>query len=87
MNISENKPYRSLSEYLAGKAIHLKVPLSGTFELSPVCNFSCRMCYIRKTQKEVQDSPRGILTLNISLWNKSKTSLINLLQIITHIWD
>lgn len=64
MNISENKPYRSLSEYLAGKAIHLKVPLSGTFELSPVCNFSCRMCYIRKTQKEVQDSPRGILTLN-----------------------
>ncbi len=52
-----------MTEYLAHKAIRMKIPLSGTFELSPVCNFACRMCYVRKTQKEVQESPRGILTL------------------------
>lgn len=40
------------------------VPLSGTFELSPVCNFSCKMCYVRKTQKEVRESARSILTLD-----------------------
>ncbi len=40
------------------------IPLNGTFELSPVCNFSCRMCYVRKSQKEVMSSPRKILTLD-----------------------
>ncbi|MBR3997282.1 MAG: radical SAM protein, partial [Clostridia bacterium] len=52
-----------LTDYLARKAIAMKVPLIGTFELSPVCNFACTMCYVRRTQKEVQDHPRGILSL------------------------
>lgn len=55
---------RSLSDYLDGKALQKKVPLSGTFELSPVCNFSCKMCYVRKTHQEVLNSPRKILGLN-----------------------
>lgn len=64
MSTRENPSGARLSDYLAQKAIWMKVPLSGTFELSPVCNFSCRMCYVRKTPKEVQESPRGILTLD-----------------------
>jgi len=52
-----------LTSYLFSKASRAKIPLSGTFELSPVCNFSCRMCYVRKTAKEVQASPRPIMTL------------------------
>ena len=64
MNIQENITSRRLSDYLAQKAIQLNLPLSGTFELSPVCNFSCKMCYVRKTKKEVQESPRNILTLD-----------------------
>ena len=52
-----------VTEYLHSKAARLGIPLSGTFELSPVCNFTCRMCYVRKTAKEVRESPRGILTL------------------------
>lgn len=54
---------RALTDHLARKSIWAKVPLSGTFELSPVCNFSCRMCYVRKTQEEVRQSARGILAL------------------------
>ena len=54
---------RTLKDYLYAKACRLNIPLNGTFELSPVCNFSCRMCYIRKTQKEVQKNPRAIMTL------------------------
>ncbi|MGM9643437.1 MAG: radical SAM/SPASM domain-containing protein [Eubacteriales bacterium] len=63
MNTRANRTRRGLSDYLAQKALSLNLPLSGTFELSPVCNFSCKMCYVRKTQKEVRESPRGILTL------------------------
>lgn len=55
---------RPLTDYLYAKACRLKIPLNGTFELSPVCNFSCRMCYVRKTQKEVQQSFRKILVLD-----------------------
>ena len=64
MNAPNRHVGRSLSSYLDGKAIRKKVPLSGTFELSPVCNFSCKMCYVRKTQQEVLNSPRKILTLH-----------------------
>lgn len=53
----------ALTDYLYAKASHLRIPLNGTFELSPVCNFDCRMCYVRKTRKEVEESPRRILTL------------------------
>lgn len=55
---------RPLTDYLYAKACRMRTPLNGTFELSPVCNFSCRMCYVRKTAKEVRESPRGILTLD-----------------------
>lgn len=55
---------RPLTDYLYAKACRLKIPLNGTFELSPVCNFACRMCYVRKTEKEVQCGPRPILTLD-----------------------
>ncbi len=52
-----------LTNWLYTQASKSKLPLSGTFELSPVCNFACRMCYVRKTQREVDNSPRRILTL------------------------
>lgn len=62
MNIPNDKE-RRLTDYLAQKAIRMRIPLSGTFELSPVCNFSCKMCYVRKTQREVEESSRSILSL------------------------
>lgn len=55
---------RPLTDYLYAKACHMRIPLNGTFEISPICNFACRMCYVRKTQKEVQNSPRSIMILD-----------------------
>ena len=60
MEIKRIEP--QITSYLFSKASRLSIPLSGTFELSPVCNFSCRMCYVRKTQQEVNSSERKILT-------------------------
>lgn len=50
-----------ISDYLYKKASHLKIPLFGCFELSPVCNFSCKMCYVRKTPEQVIERGRRIL--------------------------
>ena len=39
------------TEYLYRQASAAGVPLSGTFELTPVCNMDCKMCYIRMSQQ------------------------------------
>lgn len=43
-----------VSDYLYQKASKNKVPLCGCFELSPVCNFACKMCYVRKTIPQIE---------------------------------
>ena len=40
------------TEYLYQKAAAAGVPLSGTFELTPVCNMDCKMCYVRLSHRE-----------------------------------
>lgn len=62
--IRKNKKKLTLTEYMLHKASASKIPLSGTFELTPVCNFSCRMCYVRKTEGEVARHTRPIMTLD-----------------------
>ena len=42
------------TEYLYRKASRAGVPLSGTFELTPVCNMDCKMCYVRLSACEQQ---------------------------------
>lgn len=34
------------SDYLSRKALEKRLPISGTFELLPLCNMRCKMCYI-----------------------------------------
>ncbi len=72
-----------LTNVLFSKASQKKVPLSGTFELSPVCNFSCEMCYVRKSVDEVRNHERKILTkdqwLEIARQAKSEGMLYLLL--------
>lgn len=51
-----------LTDYMFRKAGSRKIPLSGTFELTPMCNFACRMCYVRKTAEDVKKSPRAMLS-------------------------
>lgn len=51
----------TFSDYLYKKASLQKVPLFGCFELSPVCNFSCKMCYVRKTYAQIQKEGKRLL--------------------------
>lgn len=41
----------NLRDYLFRKANEQKVPLGGAFEISPVCNFHCHMCFVRRTRE------------------------------------
>ena len=38
---------------LKGKAIKARIPLDGAFEITPLCNFNCKMCYVRKDPLQV----------------------------------
>lgn len=62
-----------LTEYLHMKASITKTPISGTFELSPLCNMDCKMCYI-KMSKEKQESIARLRTKEewIELAQKAK---------------
>lgn len=42
-----------ISDRLWKKAGEKCIPLTGAFELLPVCNLNCRMCYVRKSMAEV----------------------------------
>ena len=43
-------------KYLYGKSIVSHTPVSGTFELTPMCNMRCEMCYVRMTAEDVEKS-------------------------------
>ena len=36
------------------KAAHARIPIMCSFELLPVCNLSCKMCYVRKSMDHVR---------------------------------
>lgn len=40
-------PWAELNKTLTEKASSEMLPLNGTFELTPLCNFRCKMCYVR----------------------------------------
>lgn len=43
-----------LENYLYTKAAQNHIPISGTFELLPVCNLDCKMCYVKKSMSDVK---------------------------------
>ncbi len=43
-----------IKDRLMTKASYIGTPISGNFELTPRCNFSCKMCYIHMTPEEMK---------------------------------
>ena len=44
--IPEKEYRRNISRYLEEKARECGIPISGAFELTPLCNLDCKMCYV-----------------------------------------
>ncbi len=51
----------TIADYLHRKASVNAVPLSGVFELSPVCNFNCKMCYVRMTPQQIAAEGKSLI--------------------------
>ncbi len=47
-----------LVSYLYTDAGRKGIPLGGTFELTPLCNMNCKMCYIRMTKEQMEQKGR-----------------------------
>lgn len=59
MNTHSMQPLRRyflLKLYLQWKARNAGVPLSGTFELTPLCNLDCKMCYVHLSHEQMGES-------------------------------
>lgn len=49
-NFTSMNPFET---YLCDKASMTNTPISGTFELLPICNMNCKMCYVRMNRTDV----------------------------------
>lgn len=56
--------FRDYFDYLDTKARQQGVPIHGQFELTPLCNFSCKMCYVHLAKEQMQERP----LLTIEQW-------------------
>lgn len=52
-----------LVKYLYQKSARSYIPVSGTFELTPMCNMSCEMCYVRMKTEDVLKSGKRLRTV------------------------
>ena len=46
--------YETVRRFLNFKARDKGVPISGSFELTPLCNFDCKMCYMHLTTEQAE---------------------------------
>lgn len=56
--------FKALSRYLAFKARERGIPVAGQFELTPLCNFDCRMCYVHLSAEQM----KGRCALPVQTW-------------------
>lgn len=49
-----------ITEYLFHKATVDKRPISGTFELLPLCNFNCKMCYVHENASDLKSKGKAL---------------------------
>ena len=56
--------FGEITKFLGDKAKEKGTPLHGQFELTPFCNFSCKMCYVHLTP----DQLAGQFPLSVSAW-------------------
>ncbi len=51
------RSFRDIGNYLGHKAREKGIPVAGQFELTPLCNFSCGMCYVHLTPDQMSGHP------------------------------
>ena len=62
-NGKQLQTFKALSRFLDFKAREKNIPVFGQFELTPLCNFGCKMCYVHLNQEQLKG--RAILTVDV----------------------
>ena len=51
--ITDYRRYQQVQRYLGSKAREKSIPIFGTFELTPLCNLDCKMCYVHLQREQM----------------------------------
>lgn len=62
--VSDYRRYQAVRRFLSFKARDKGVPISGSFELTPLCNLDCKMCYVHLNR----DQMKGAQLLSTDQW-------------------
>ena len=62
--VTDYRRYSEVRKYLGFKARDKGVPVSGTFELTPLCNLDCKRCYVHLNREQL----RGAELLSTQTW-------------------
>ena len=55
--ITDYRRYERVRTYLNFKAREKNSPISGSFELTPLCNLDCKMCYVHLNKAQMNGAP------------------------------
>lgn len=64
--VNDYKRYEAVRKFLNFKARDKGVPISGAFELTPLCNLDCKMCYVHLNKTQMQ----GAQLLTVEQWKQ-----------------
>lgn len=62
--VSDYRRYQAVRKFLGFKARDKGVPISGSFELTPLCNLDCKMCYVHLNKEQM----KGAQLLTVGQW-------------------
>lgn len=70
---SDVQKYSAVKQFLNFKARKKGVPISGSFELTPLCNLDCKMCYVHLNKEQLN----GAELLSVDQWKHIMQEAIN----------
>ena len=62
--ITDHRRYQMVRQYLNFRAREKNIPINGTFELTPLCNLDCKMCYVHLNREQMN----GVELLTTGQW-------------------
>lgn len=55
--VTDYRRYEAVRKFLNFKARDKAIPISGSFELTPLCNLDCKMCYVHLQKEQMHGAP------------------------------
>lgn len=62
--VTDYRRYEAVRTFLSFKARDKAIPISGSFELTPLCNLDCKMCYVHLQKEQMA----GAQLLTVEQW-------------------